>query len=48
MITPAAHSIAMSRRMPNAVAHIVPDTLHGVMSEKPESFDLVLDFLQSH
>jgi pimeloyl-ACP methyl ester carboxylesterase len=48
MITPAAHSVAMSRRMPKAEVQIIPDTLHGVMSEKPESFKLVLDFLKSH
>jgi pimeloyl-ACP methyl ester carboxylesterase len=34
--------------MPKAEVQIIPDTLHGVMSEKPESFKLVLDFLKSH
>lgn len=48
MITPAAHSRAMAQRLPNAELHIIPDTLHGVMSEKPETFGLVLDFLRRH
>jgi pimeloyl-ACP methyl ester carboxylesterase len=45
MITPASHSAAMGKRLPNAEVHIIPDALHGVMSEKPETFQLVLDFL---
>jgi pimeloyl-ACP methyl ester carboxylesterase len=48
MITPAAHTVAVGQRMPNAEVHIIPDTLHGVMSEKPETFDLVIDFLSGH
>jgi len=48
MITPAAHTVAIGQRMPNAEVHIIPDTLHGVMSEKPETFDLVIDFLSRH
>lgn len=48
MITPAAHSRAMAARLPNAELHIIPDTLHGVMTEKPETFQLVLDFLARH
>lgn len=36
----------MARRMPNAEVHIVPHTLHGVMSERPDTFELVLDFLR--
>jgi 3-oxoadipate enol-lactonase len=46
MITPAQHSRDMAKRMPNAEVHIVPNTLHGVMAEKPETFRLVLDFLR--
>lgn len=46
MITPARHSEQMARRMPNAEVHIIPHTLHGVMSEKPETFKLVLDFFR--
>ncbi len=46
MITPARHSREMGRRMPNAEVHIIPDTLHGVMTEKPETFGLVVDFLR--
>jgi pimeloyl-ACP methyl ester carboxylesterase len=46
MITPARHSEEMARRMPNAEVHIVPHTLHGVMSEKPETFKRVLEFLR--
>lgn len=48
MITPAAHSLAMAQRMPRARAQIIPNTLHGVMSERPETFDLVLQFLKNH
>jgi 3-oxoadipate enol-lactonase len=48
MITPAKHSLAMASKMPRAEVHIIPDTLHGVMSEKPETFDLVLEFLKAH
>jgi pimeloyl-ACP methyl ester carboxylesterase len=46
LITPARHTLAMAKRIPNAEVHIIPDTLHGVMSEKPETFGLVLEFLQ--
>ena len=46
MITPARHSEQMGKRMPNAEVHIIPDTLHGVMTEKPETFGLVQDFLR--
>lgn len=48
MITPASHSRAMAQRLPDAELHIIADTLHGVMSEKPETFQLVLDFLRRH
>jgi pimeloyl-ACP methyl ester carboxylesterase len=48
MITPAAHSVAMAERMPQARAQIIPNALHGVMSERPESFDLMLNFLKDH
>ena len=48
MITPARHSQEMARRMPNAEVHIIPDTLHGVMTEKPETFELVRGFLRRH
>jgi pimeloyl-ACP methyl ester carboxylesterase len=46
MIAPARDSEEMAGRMPNAEVHIVPHTLHGVMSENPETFRLVLDFLR--
>ena len=48
MITPARHTEAMARRMPNARAVIVPNALHGVMTERPESFGHVLEFLRDH
>ena len=48
MITPAAHTEAMGRRMPNAHVHIVPRALHGVTTERPESFALICEFLRSH
>jgi pimeloyl-ACP methyl ester carboxylesterase len=48
MITPAKHCEEMARRLPDAELHIVPDTLHGVMSEKPETFELVRNFLRRH
>ena len=48
MITPARHCEEMARRMPNAVVHIIPNALHGVMSEHPETFQLVVDFLRKH
>jgi 3-oxoadipate enol-lactonase len=48
MITPAEHTVAMGRRLPNAEVHIVPRTLHGVMSERPDTFGLVQAFLARH
>jgi 3-oxoadipate enol-lactonase len=48
MITPARHSEVMAMRLPNAEVHIIPDALHGVMSEKPEAFNLILDFFNRH
>lgn len=46
IITTARHSRDMAQRMPRARAHIVPDALHGVMTERPESFQVLLDFLR--
>jgi len=40
--------VTNSGRMPRARAQIIPNTLHGVMSERPETFDLVLQFLKDH
>lgn len=46
IVTPPRHSEEMGRRMPNAEVHIIPRTLHGVMTERPDTFDLVLDFFR--
>ena len=46
IITTARHSEQMAQRMPRARAHIVADALHGVMTERPESFQVVLDFFR--
>jgi pimeloyl-ACP methyl ester carboxylesterase len=48
MITPANHSREMANRLPSAELHIVPDSLHGVMSERPETFGVFLNFLRRH
>ena len=48
MITPASHTVMMGERMPNAEVHIIPRTLHGVMAERPDTFELILDFLRRH
>lgn len=48
MITPAAHTKDIGRRLQRAEVHIIPRTLHGVMGEKPGAFELVLDFMRRH
>ena len=44
MITPSAHTIEMARKIKNSEVHIIPKTLHGVLSEKPETFSLIIEF----
>jgi pimeloyl-ACP methyl ester carboxylesterase len=48
IITPPRHAEEMGRRLRDAEVHIIPQTLQGVLTEKPESFELVLDFLARH
>jgi pimeloyl-ACP methyl ester carboxylesterase len=44
MITPSAHTVEMGRKIKNSEVHIIPKTLHGVLSEKPETFNLITQF----
>jgi len=48
IITPPRHTEAMGRRLPKADVHIIPRTLHGFLTEKPETFELILDFFRRH
>ena len=48
IITPPRHMEEMGRRMPNAICHIIPKTLHGFMVERPDSFGMIVDFLKRH
>jgi pimeloyl-ACP methyl ester carboxylesterase len=46
LITPASHTEEMGRRMPNAEVYIIAHAAHGFLTERPESFDLIVDFLR--
>jgi pimeloyl-ACP methyl ester carboxylesterase len=38
----------MGRRIPKAEVHIIPRTLHGFMTERPDTFDTIVDFFARH
>jgi pimeloyl-ACP methyl ester carboxylesterase len=38
----------MGRRIPNAEVRIFPNTLHGFMVERPDAFNMIVDFLKRH
>ena len=44
VITPPRHSLEFGARIPGAEVHIEPRTLHGLMTEKPETFRRVKEF----
>jgi pimeloyl-ACP methyl ester carboxylesterase len=48
IVTPPRHSEEIAQRLPKAEVHIVPRTLHGVMTERPDTFEWVLDFFKRH
>lgn len=48
IITTAAHTLEIARVMQNAQAHVIPNTLHGFMTERPDTFGLIVDFFQRH
>jgi 3-oxoadipate enol-lactonase len=48
IITCPRHTEQMGRRIRNAEVRIVPRTLHGVMTEAPESFGYIVDFFRRH
>jgi pimeloyl-ACP methyl ester carboxylesterase len=48
LITPAAHTEEMGRLIPGARVNIVPNTAHGFLTERPESFRVITDFIQNH
>lgn len=48
IVTPPQHSEEMGRRIPKAEVHIIPRTLHGFMTERPDTFDAIVDFFARH
>ncbi len=48
VITPARHAEAMGQRIPDAQVHIIPRSAHGFLTERPESFERITDFLAKH
>lgn len=38
----------MAERLPNAELHIVAKTKHGVLAERPETMDVIEDFMRRH
>ena len=46
VVTPARQSEEMARRISGAQCHIVPKSLHGFLAERPESLQVILDFLR--
>jgi len=48
MATTAKQSEQMAARIPGARVHIVPGTLHGFLAERPESLNVVLEFMRAH
>lgn len=48
MVTPGRQSEAMARLIRGAECHIIPRSLHGFLAERPETFQIILDFLRRH
>lgn len=48
VITPARHAEEMGRRMREAEVHVIPRSAHGFLTERPDSFDLIVQFLAKH
>jgi 3-oxoadipate enol-lactonase len=48
VITTAPHMVEMSKRMKQAEARMFPNTLHGFMVERPETFQIMVDFMRKH
>lgn len=48
LITPASHTEEMGSRIPGSKVRIIPNTAHGFLTEQPESFDLIVDFIRRH
>jgi 3-oxoadipate enol-lactonase len=48
VITTAPHMVEMGKRIAKSEVHIYPNTLHGFMVERPDSFQVILDFLRRH
>jgi pimeloyl-ACP methyl ester carboxylesterase len=48
IITPARQMEEMGRRIPNAEVRIFPSTLHGFMVERPDAFNMIVEFLKRH
>ncbi len=48
IVTTAEHSAELARLIPNAELVVVDNMLHGFMTEKPETFDLIPEFFKRH
>ena len=48
MITPSAHTLEMGGKIERSEVHIIPKTLHGVLSEKPQTFALITEFFSKN
>ena len=48
LITPPRHTLEMAARMPRATAKIYPRSGHGFLTERPESFQLIQEFLAAN
>jgi 3-oxoadipate enol-lactonase len=48
LVTPPRQTEAMGKRIPGAEVHIIPRSMHGFLAERPESVQLIVDFLRRH
>ncbi len=48
IITTAEHNREIARRIPGAELQIIPNSLHGFMTEVPASFQLIEEFFKKH
>ncbi|HUF80533.1 MAG TPA: alpha/beta fold hydrolase [Burkholderiales bacterium] len=48
LITPASHTREIAGQIPGAEVQIIPEAAHGFLTERPESFNLIVDFLTRH
>lgn len=48
IITTAAHTREMGAAIPGAEVRIIPDTLHGFLTERPHTFQMIVDFFMTH